>query len=246
MRVYFLFALHICVTKNQSIMKQRFVLSLLFVCSFVITTRAQIKKGAVWLGGSVGYNQYKDDPVDTAVHDFKNNTLSISPAVGFAVKDNLVVGIRLTYAHTKTDNNGTYLESKGDNYGGGIFIRQYIPVVNRLYLFGEAAAAYISTKQTDTYNQFYNGNYVKSHTTTKGWNAGVSITPGVAFAVTKKFQLETSLNSLLGVTYSKNKITAERPATGTNKTISQFNAGIFTDSKVQFNIGCRFLINNKG
>lgn len=227
-------------------MKQRFVLSLLFVCSFVITTRAQIHKGAVWLGGSIGYNQYKDVPKDTSVHDFKINTFNLSPAVGIAVKDNLVVGIRLTYAHTKTDNDGTVLDSKGNNYGGGIFIRQYIPVVNRLYLFGEAAAAYVSTKQTDTYNQFYNGSYIKSHMTYKGWNGGVSVTPGVAFSVTKKFQLETSLNSLLGVTYSKNKITAERPTTGSDKTISQINAGIFTDGKVQFNIGCRFLINNKG
>jgi hypothetical protein len=232
--------------QKPNIMKQRFLLSLLFVCSFMITTRAQIHKGAVWVGGSIGYNQYKDAPKDMSERDFKTSTLNISPAVGIAVKDNLVVGIRLNYGDTKTDNNSTIIESKGNNYGGGIFIRQYIPVVNRLYIFGEAAAGYNNTKQTDTYNVFNNGSIVKSQVTTKGWSSGISVMPGIVFSVTKKFQLETSLSSLLGVTYSKTKTTSEKPGTGNDKTVSQLTAGIFADGKIEFNIGCRFLINNKG
>ncbi|MFL5745382.1 MAG: autotransporter domain-containing protein, partial [Niastella sp.] len=135
-------------------MKQRIVLSLVFVCAFMVTTRAQISKGAVWVGGSIGYNHQK---FGTDTPYTKTNTFNFSPAVGLVIKDNLVVGISLTYGHGKTNNNGSEIERKNNNYGAGIFVRQYIPIVNRLYLFGEAGANYEYSKYNSTSNYFPNG-----------------------------------------------------------------------------------------
>jgi hypothetical protein len=82
-------------------MKQRFLLSLLFVCSLVVTTRAQINKGATWLGGQAGYSQSSDKGVSSAVTN-KQTSFNISPAIGTAVKDNLIVGIFATYQNYRS------------------------------------------------------------------------------------------------------------------------------------------------
>jgi outer membrane protein with beta-barrel domain len=223
-------------------MKQKFLLSLVFSCMFIFSTRAQISKGAIWLGGNIGYNKGKMG-VDTPY--YKANNLNISPAVGIVVKDNLVVGIGLTYLRRKSENNGNILESKDNTYGVNVFARQYIPVVNRLYIFGEVGAGYSTFKGNET-RLDYNYPYTQIKTTSKGWSSGLNVTPGLSFAITKKFHLETSLNSLLGVAYSKTETSPDKPNTGNRYKSDQFTAGLFTDGKVQFNIGCRFLLNNKG
>jgi hypothetical protein len=225
-------------------MKQRIVLSLVFVCAFMVTTRAQISKGAVWVGGTIGYSQSKMDYKDTGVKDQKTSSLNVSPSIGLVVKDNLVVGISLIYNQSKQENNGTVMESNTKSYGGNIFVRQYIPVISRLYLFGEASAGYVSTKGDGTQEDYVNGSYVKVKTSSKGWSTGLNVTPGLAFAITKKFQIETSLNSLFNVGYGKMKYSADKPNSSyyQNQTTDTFTAGIFTDGKVQLNIGCRFLL----
>jgi len=216
-------------------MKQRIVLSLVFVCAFMVTTRAQISKGAVWVGGNIGYNESKQEPSST-ITPIKSNTFTINPAIGTVVKDNLVVGINLLYSHIKSENDGS-LESKTNAYGGGVFVRKYFPVISRLYIFGDANVGFTSTKEDRTQSSTIK-------ITTKGWTGAVGITPGIAFAVSKKFQLETSLSNLLGVAYISNKTTG--PNNSYNGKSHQFAAGINADGKTQFNIGCRFLLNNKG
>jgi hypothetical protein len=221
-------------------MKQKIVLSLIFVCAFMVTTRAQISKGAVWVGGSIGYNQSKTK-MDTTT--YKTSTANINPGVGFVVKDNLVVGVSLLYRQQKTNNYLSKESDKDETYGVGLFVRKYFPVINRLYVFGDAGLNYNHTKGSTT-NTYYPNTVNK--TTSKGWLGGVNITPGVSFAVTKKFHLETSLSNLLGVAYATNKITPVLPPGSTAKPVSSssdsFTAGLFTDGKAQFNIGCRFLL----
>ncbi len=225
-------------------MKQRFLLALVFVCAFMVNSQAQISKGTVWVGGSIGYNQNKVDYKDTA-RNAKTSSLRVSPSIGIAVKDNLIIGIRLSYGHDKSKNYSYDGEGKTNSYGGGIFVRQYIPVISRLYLFGEASVAYTSLKAEST-SKLYDGygNYIKENIIAKSWGTDLNVTPGLAFAITKKFQIETSLNSLFNAGYSKTKNSTDRPnpSNNFNQTIDQFNAGIFTDGKVQFNVGVRFLL----
>ncbi|SEN65944.1 outer membrane beta-barrel protein [Niastella yeongjuensis] len=221
-------------------MKQKLLLSLVFVCAFMVTTRAQISKGAVWVGGSIGYSKGKSG-VDSPI--FKSNNFNINPAIGMVVKDNLVVGISLLYNHGKSEYNGQTTSEKTNTYGGGFFVRQYIPVVTRLYIFGEADAYFNSLKRNSIYGSVTNG---VSKLTNKIWTAGLSVTPGVSFAVTKKFHLETSFNNLLGIAYNKSESKTELPAGSTSEpTINksnEFTAGVSTGGRVEFNVGCRFIL----
>lgn len=225
-------------------MKQRFLLSLFFVCAFMANTRAQISKGAVWVGGSIGYNESKSEPTGSTGSPAKSNTFTFNPAIGTVVKDNLVVGINLLYGHSKSENDGS-LNTKANTYGAGVFVRKYFPVISRLYIFGDANAAFTSTKVDRTLPNYGTPPTPPTiNTTSKGWISSIGITPGIAFAVSKKFQLETSLNNLFSVAYTSTKTTGPTDYyTGKNH---QFNAGIYADGKAQFNIGCRFLLNNKG
>src|SRR5688572_17217982 len=136
--VHFLFCFSYLRHQKPKYMKQRFLLSLLFVCSLVVTTRAQINKDAIWLGGHAGYSQSSDKGLSSSVTN-KQTSFNISPAVGTAVKDNLIVGIFATYQNYKS-KSGSITNKKENAYGGGLFVRKYIPIVNRLYVFGDARA----------------------------------------------------------------------------------------------------------
>jgi hypothetical protein len=85
------------------------------------------KKGWYLAGGSIGYSEQKSD-YDGSTSDTKSRTVVISPAIGKVVKDNLVVGISLSYYNSKTENNSSStIDQKGKSYGGGVFVRQYVP-----------------------------------------------------------------------------------------------------------------------
>ncbi|MCS3799761.1 outer membrane beta-barrel protein [Niastella sp. OAS944] len=215
-------------------MKQRFLLSLLFVCTLAVTSQAQINKGATWLGGQVGYSQTNSESETTS--KTKQTGFNFSPAVGTAVKENLILGVFVNYSTNKTkisSTNTSITTKKEELVGGGLFIRNYIPVVNRLYLFGDARVFYNSYKYTDKSNS--------PETKIKGFDAGISATPGLAFAVTDKIQIETGLNNLFSTRYQKRTQT-QGISEIENKT---FNTGLFLDNSSQVFIGFRFLINKK-
>lgn len=214
-------------------MKQKFVLILFSVFSFALATQAQIGKGSIWLGGSAGYNRTKSN-IDYYENN-KNEVFTFSPAVGKAIKENLVAGIRLSYSNSKQKNtsySGGYNDTETKGYGGGIFLRRYVPVITRLYIFGEGTASYART----TRNEVHTGTKIK------GWSTGIGFTPGISYGVNKKLQLESGFNSLLHASYGKSKSTA-----GYNHLSSDaFSAGVSLENESTFYIGFRLLLNNKG
>jgi hypothetical protein len=212
-------------------MKQRFLLSFLFVCSLAVTTQAQINKGATWLGGQAGYSQSSEEGVSSNTKN-KQSSFNISPAVGTAVKDNLIVGISASYVHSKSKSGSTVM-TKYNSYGGGVFIRKYIPVVSRLYIFGDAKVSF-NAFRTDE-NISTNPNKIK------GWNVGISATPGLSYAITNKIHIETGVNSLFSTTYEKKN--QKQGSSEANS--SSFNSGVFLNNNSPLFIGFRFLLNKK-
>ena len=224
-------------------MKQKFLLSLVFVCTFIVSAHAQIKKGGTWLGGSIGYSEQKTD-YDGSTSDSKSRTFGISPAIGKVVKDNLVVGFSLNYYNSKIENNNSSstIDQKGKGYGGGVFVRQYVPVISRLYIFGQGNANYSSTRINETQRDYYG---IPTKYKTKGWYSGLSITPGVAVSITKNLQMESGFNNLFNVSYSKNKRSLDSPS-APKTTTSNFSAGVSLENQSALYLGFRWLINNKG
>ena len=222
-------------------MKLKLLLSVLFLSTFIVSAHAQqISKGSVWLGGNIGYSQSKTDYNDAnPTPDSKSHAFGFSPAIGIAVKDNLVVGANIFYQKNKTNNIGGSLEETNEKYlGAGVFIRRYIPIINRVYVFGDLNAW---GRHYNFDGPAYTGSGIKIKT--KGWDGGVSLTPGVSVGINKKLQLETGFNSLFSTYYSKRKTTSA--TTGYNYTISSFNAGFNLENKSMFYIGFRLLISNK-
>lgn len=231
----FIFAL----PKTKAIMKQKLLLLPFFTCTLAISTKAQIKEGATWLGGSIGFYQDKFDNPTSQYQ--KNQSLSITPAVGKAVKENLVAGISLRYiknTQRSSTPSGNYDHLTTRYYGGGVFIRRYVPVIGRLFIMGDAITSFTLTRQTK--EEMYNT--TKSNAATKGWNAGISFTPGISYGINKKLQLETGFTSLFGAGYAKSKTTDDSSHEIINES---FSAGINLNNQSMFFIGFRLLINDK-
>lgn len=212
-------------------MKQRILLSLFFVCSLVASTRAQINKDAIWLGGQASFNQSSEKSLGSSTTN-KTTGFSINPAIGKAIKENLVVGISAGYSHSK-NKTGSATNSTFNSYGAGVFIRKYIPVISNLYLFGDARL-------------FVNRGIEKGYPAAgliknKYWNIAISATPGIAYAVTKNIQIESGVNSLFSAVYQKRD---SKQGLNEGKS-SSFNSGILLDNGTPIYIGFRFLLNKK-
>ena len=162
--------------------------SLLFLFTFFSITiaNAQIPKGAVWLGGTINYYESKSEEFNS-----KQQTLNIRPAIGYVVKENSVVGIQLNFSKSKYEPSN----QDQNSYGADIFMRRYWEIVKRLYAFGHFRAGYAST-----HDEVESTNYSKD---AKGWTVGVGATPGIAFSINKKFQLEAGFNDLFYFNYHK-------------------------------------------
>ncbi len=210
-------------------MKKNF-LSLILL--FTITlTQAQIKKGVHFLGGSLGIYNEKTSSDTTA--DLVSNNFSFTPAYGRAIKDNLIFGADLMLQTGKYEN--ILNKENRQSYGAGIFLRKYMELGKKFYLFAEGRfGGYYET--IDAQSSYYpEGNYDR-----KGFTLQAGLYPGVAFAVTKKFHLETGFNNLLYAQYSKTKtdFKGSSPDTETNR----FNIGSSLSGFNGFVVGFRFIL----
>jgi len=217
-------------------MKQKCLFFLIAV-TCALTTRAQIEKGSLLIGTGIGYSQGKVK-YDQSVAATKTNTFTISPSVGVAIKENLVAGVRFAYSKQKqkiTYEANNTLDVDNKSFGAGIYFRRYVPLINRLYVFGEGTAAYTSIKQTSTQN-YYNS---KTEQKITGYSTGLSFTPGISYGVCKKFQIEGGFNSLFSATYMKTKSTG---TTYNTQKADQFSAGIGQEDESMFYVGFKFVL----
>ena len=179
---------------------------------FSLTAAAQIKKGAVLLGGNISINQTKYTSNNTqTVSGFNFNT-----TVGQFIRQNMAVGVRLGYGHSKLENNyngNTYFNEKTDRYSGGIFVRKYKKLAKDFYFFGDIGAGYFGSKQTDV--------EIATNITTRRCVNGIDldITPGISYRIYKKLQVELLVPGVVNLQYSADKITT----VGTVSTIKNFS-----------------------
>lgn len=208
-------------------MKSKFLLSVLASLCLIVKTQAQITKGSLWLGGSASYNSAKND--NTGGNRTKNQTFIFNPGIGKAIKDNTIAGIDILYSNKKENVTNGIISREINSYGIGFFVRRYVPVINRLYIFGQGRAGFSFEETKDDYGS---GKWK-----TEGWNTGLTFNPGVSFAVNNKLHLESGFNRLLYVQYSQTKNALSKN--------SSFSAGVNLDNSSSFYIGFRLLINKK-
>ena len=215
-------------------MQKKILLAIVILFSFTTAVNAQIKKGAVLLGGGLGFTAQKSTSAGSA--SGKQTNITVMPAFGKAIKDNLVVGADINYSYYKNDNSYT---AKSNTYGLGVFIRQYKELGKGFYLFGQARSGASYNKQN---NHDYNNGNSTDIDVVKGFTVQAGLYPGIAYAVSKKFQLETGFNNLVYAEFDHSKSTPFNTSVPETKTNS-FSLGTSLSNFSGVTIGFRVLLN---
>jgi hypothetical protein len=184
----------------------------------------------------LGVTTQKTKTSTASFTDAKNTGIYVTPAFGKAIKENLIAGFDLNYGYYKTQTFSTDVQ-KNNNYGVGLFLRRYATLGKGFYVFGQARAgtAYIHQKFTSLQQP-------SGSNTSKGYNIGLSFYPGISYAVSRKFQLETGFNNIAFVQYEHAKVTYGGSSTPSSVT-NAFNLGTSLSSLTGFVLGFRFLLN---
>jgi hypothetical protein len=207
-----------------------------------IVLKAQISKGTDFLGGDlqVSGSTYKSaDPSNPATN--KSTSLNFSPVMGWAIKENVVVGGRLTASFFKTSQDPQDIIHKGQNFGAGIWVRKYLPLGKAFYLFGDAGFNGQSIQRKQTQVQLP-GYYFEEN----GFALSAVIYPGVAYQVKQRLFLEAALNNLLSLGYSRVNSKQQLPNSSITKGVS--NSYHFSSSignGVPLQLGVRWIIPKK-
>lgn len=184
-------------------------LYLLFLTFLMISfAQAQIKKDSWLLGGQISFG---GSTTESAGNEVKNNGQFFQLSAGKALRDNRVLGANLFYAGGRQSFYNGIEQGKFTyhDYGIGIFYRMYKTLGKDFFFFGQANADF-SWRDSKTEFPTTTNNY-----TTNGWGARITLTPGIAYAVTPKFHLEVTLPGLfgLGFNYTRTDYANQTPDT---------------------------------
>lgn len=166
----------------------------------------------------------------------KSSGFSIYPAIGIAIQNNTVMGLRLSYNRSKNEHEEGANQSRQDvnGFGAGVFYRRYMNLSQKFYLFGEGSLNYNRSKQA-TKNAWQNS-------TQKISNVGLSFYPGVAYAVSRKMHLEVGLNNLLDISYSRSETESNLSSPPTLSKSSGIHFSTNVSTSAPLTVGFRFVL----
>jgi hypothetical protein len=172
---------------------ERITLLSIAIFLFASITKAQITKGSTFIGGQISGGQTETKNGSSTQ---KQSSFYVSPAIGTAIKQNLIAGIDFTYGQSKNESGYAY---KTNTYGGGFFLRRYVPIATRFYFFLQGRAGYSFDKSESSNSS--------SNWLNKSNSVSLGLYPGVSFALTKALHIEAGLNNLalLGYSHSVSK-----------------------------------------
>ncbi len=168
------------------------------IMAITINTAAQINQGAVLLGGDFGGSSETRKNGSTITS--KQHGLGISPAAGFAIRDNLILGTDLYFSDGKYDGTPPSYDSKDSYRGGGIFLRKYKGLGSSGFsVFLQGRLGYQHYRFTQTGTTLIDD--IKRSTFSLNAN------PGLSYKVSNKLQLETGMGNLLSLSIYSEKQT---------------------------------------
>jgi hypothetical protein len=192
-------------------MKSYRAFSIVLFSLIFISSNAQ-----VFVGGNFGFNTANNKSLygTTTTQEGSNFSFTLSPIVGKFLSEKFAVGVELdlSLSGNKTGVN-TETTNKSSSMGLSPFLRYYALKWNKLSLFGQGnIGVEFSSSSVKTDGVTNDG--------PKSTRLYLSIYPGLAYDITDKLSLQTSLNILsFGYNYSSSK-------EGTSKyNSSSFNIG---------------------
>lgn len=197
-------------------------------------TSAQIKKGAVLLGGQIGFSTQTTQNVGLA--DGKYSSISVSPAFGKAIKENLVIGADINYFYSKNQSQYNDVQ-KQNGYGIGFFVRKYTALGKGFYLFAQSRLGAIYN--TSSFSSVQQPTAANSG---KGYTLQLAVYPGISYAVSRRLQLETGFNNLGYISFAHFRLTSPGSSQPYSVTDS-FSLGSSLSNFSGLTIGFRVFLN---
>ncbi|MBC5992332.1 outer membrane beta-barrel protein [Pontibacter cellulosilyticus] len=176
---------------------------------------AQTSAGTISLGGSLGLYS---GSMDENTSERKTSSYSISPYVGYFIKDGLEIGIntRLSFnsSTTETEGSGQEFKTKSFGYGIGPHITKYISVTDKLYFTanGGFGLSGLRTKNPELDEELIS--------TTSGYYIAAS--PGLTYFATTKLGFSASIGNIGYVSFTSTDKQAQ-PERETNSSNFDFN-----------------------
>lgn len=222
-----------------------------FSCALILTSyfaEAQISKGTILLGGNLQLNTSTDKSVTAAGTQVGSKTsttgITVYPSIGWAVKDNLVLGIQPGIGYYNSGDGAGNYDSKENDYSLGIFLRKYKPLGNRFYFFGESMLSFAYQLPTDDDP----GNPV-IHQDGKNIDLSLGFSPGAAYALSRKWLMEVEFPNVISARYAHDKTNMvyssappSPPTSSSTEITNQFNFSTSLTSNFQLEVGLRYLI----
>lgn len=222
-------------------MKITFLSSLLFLS---IYTSAQIKKGAIFLGGDISFGGSNSTNNLSPTQTSNSTSFGIGINAGKAVKENLIVGVKVGFSSINFKQDPTlttFSKDELNSFGGGVWLRKYYTLSKAFYVFADAAMNANFGKRDQQ--------LLQPSRTVKENSTGVSLTlfPGVAYQMRKRFFLEASLNNLLSIGYAHNtyKQTDSNGVLINSNTSNSYSGAIGFGNSNPLQIGARWILQGK-
>lgn len=243
MQVSFVLAIFIATVNLKSFfMKQTYAL-LLCVFAYSIAN-AQVKKGDIVLGGNLGYSDQAQTVLTSPPQTTKSTLLDVNPSIGKAIRDNLVLGIDIAYFHSTSSQNPAYTSSisqTGNGFLAGVFLRRYKPIGAGFSLFGEAELS--GNYSHSTAEMPSNAQFAETSDHSNGFGFTLQVYPGIAYALNRRWQLETSLPNFLSINYIHDKETQQYNTQAAQSTSDHsFNISSSLTGNDEFTVGVRYFI----
>jgi hypothetical protein len=199
---------------------------------FAFTSNAQISKGSIFLGGGFTVSSQENENTGNLPNSWSTHNFIIDPSIGWALKKNLILGAGPSYGSFTAEDNSN-ASQKRHAWGINVFIRKYMELGKNFYLFGEGNLNGFKADGEDKSNQVL-VNKVSGYGITLGFS------PGVSYAVNKRFQVEAGIGNLFYIGYNSSKT---EYFNSPNKTKSKsFGAGANISGFSPFSLGFRFLV----
>jgi len=167
---------------------------------------AQISKGYLTLGGSLGANITLDSkstigPLSSSTPGYIQ--WNFSPTVGFCITDEIVVGVGLNIDSKFTNQVSSLDNSKTENImasgiGANLTFRKYNKIRSSIYYHTQVGVGYAIQTGTNriplgTNNLTDGGEFLAR-------SISVTVNPGLTYFVSSKWAIDFSLNNILAYT----------------------------------------------
>jgi hypothetical protein len=205
----------------------------LIICQ---SSSAQIKKGATLLGGQLIVNTQRSSN-SSIVNPYSSGWITIAPAFGKAIKEDLVLGGELSFGYSGTKYDGSsYQENRSNSYGAHIFLRRYRTLGKGFFLFGEARTGF-----DYGHTRYLNPQSPSTEYTQNTASADLSFYPGLAYTLTNKLQLEAGFTNLALIRYSHGRTSGSSTVVGGSSDSFTLSSSLSSNAGLSF--GFRVLLN---